>query len=87
MKKFEGLLKSEITTINKFAQKRDGKDSKISGYSYSGEDEFGFVKVKCEICSNNGKDREADVIFLVFMPNRLASDVCEALSKRRASWI
>lgn len=81
MKKFEGLLKSEITKINKFAQKRDGKDSKISGYFYSGEDELGFVEVKCEICSNNYNDREADVTFFVFMPDRRMSKVCEALSK------
>lgn len=81
MKKFEGLLRSEIKKINKFAQKRDGRDSRISGYFCSGEDELGFVEVKCEICSNNYNDREADVTFFVFMPDRRMSKVCEALSK------
>ena len=34
MKKFEGLLKSEIKKVEKFAQKRDGKDSRLTGYDY-----------------------------------------------------
>lgn len=34
MKKFEGLLRSEIKKVEKFAQKRDGKDSRITGYGY-----------------------------------------------------
>ena len=82
MKKFEGLLKSEIKKINKFAQKRDKKDSYITAYGYiSNPDELGFIEVKCEICSNNMTDREEDIIFEVFMPDRRRSFVAKSLSK------
>lgn len=82
MKTFEGLLKSEIKKINKFVQKRDNKDSRITGYGYnSTPDELGFIEVKCEICSNNMNDREEDIIFEVFMPDRRRSFVAESLSE------
>ena len=82
MKKFEGLMKSEIKKINKFAQKRDEKDSCITGYGYNTvPDELGFIEVTCEICSNNMSDRETDVVFEVFMPDRRRSFVVESLSK------
>ncbi len=82
MKNFEGLLKSEIKKINKFAQKRDKKDSCITGYGYnSNPDELGFIEVTCEICSNGMSDREDDIIFEVFMPDRRRSFVVEGLSK------
>ena len=85
MKKFEGLLKSEIKKINKFAQKRDNKDSCITGYGYnSNPDELGFIEITCEICSNNMNDREEDIIFEVFMPDRRRSFVVESLSKQEA---
>lgn len=74
MKKFETLLKSEIKKIEKFAQKRDGKDSRITGYSSKTiPDEHGFIRVICEICSNNMSNREDDVVFYVFMPDRRRS--------------
>lgn len=81
MKKFENLLRSEIKKINKFAQRRDGKDSQITGWFASGVDELGFVEVRCEICSEDCSVREADVVFEVFMPDRRMSCVCEPLSK------
>ena len=47
MKKFESLLKSEVKKIEKFAQKRDGKDSRVTGYSAkSTPDELGFIRVE-----------------------------------------
>lgn len=82
MKKFEGLMISEIKKINKFAQKRDKKDSCITGYGCNTvPDELGVIEVRCEICSNDMNDREADVIFEVFMPDRRRSFVAESLSK------
>lgn len=82
MKGFDGLLRSEIKKVEKFAQKRDGKDSALTGYYYNETpDEFGFVTVKCEICSNNAKNRERDVILYVFVPNRRKSFVSKALSR------
>lgn len=82
MKGFDGLLRSEIKKVEKFAQKRDGKDSRLTGYGYhDAPDEFGFVTVKCEICSNNAKNRERDVILYVFVPNRRKSFVSKALSR------
>lgn len=81
MKQFESLLKSEIKKIEKYAQQRDGKDSRLTGYGSSGADELGFVDVRCEICSNGMTEREQDVIFSVFMPDRRRSFVCEALNR------
>ena len=46
MKKFEGLLRSEIKKVEKFAQKRDGKDSRLTGYGYhETEGGIGFITV------------------------------------------
>ena len=82
MKKFEGLLRSEIKKVEKFAQKRDSKDSRITGYSYhETEDAMGFITVKCEICSNDMRDRERDVILYVFVPDRRKSFISKALSR------
>lgn len=81
MKKFEGLLKGEIKKVESFAQKRDGKDSRITGYCYhETEDAMGFITVKCEICSNNMEDRERDVVLYVYVPDRRRSFVSKALS-------
>ena len=82
MKKFEGLLRSEIKKVEKFAQKRDSKDSRITGYSYHDtEDAMGFITIKCEICSNDMLDRERDVILYVFVPDRRKSFISKALSR------
>lgn len=82
MKKFEGLLRSEIKKVEKFAQKRDGKDSRLTGYYYNETpDEFGFVTVKCEICSNDMRDRERDVTIFVYIPDRRRSFICKPLSR------
>lgn len=76
MKKFENLLKSEIRKVEKSVQKRDGKDSRITGYSAkSTPDELGFIRVRCEICSNNMTEREDDIFLYVFMPDRRKSFV------------
>lgn len=82
MKKFKGLLRSEIKKVEKFAQKRDGKDSKLTGYGYhETEGAIGFIAVKCEICSNDMRDRERDVILYVFVPDRRKSFISKALSR------
>lgn len=81
MKKFEGLLKSEIKKVEKFAQKRDGKDSRLTGYGYhETEGARDYITVKCEICSNDMRDRERDVVLYVFVPDRRKSFVSKALS-------
>ncbi len=82
MKKFKGLLRSEIKKVEKFAQKRDGKDSRLTGYGYhETEGANGFLAVKCEICSNDMRDRERDVTLFVYVPDRRRSFICEALSR------
>lgn len=76
MKEFTGLLKSEIRKIEKFAQKRDSKDSQLTGYSYTqGTDELGFLTVTCEICSKGMTHREENVVLNVYMPDRRRSFV------------
>lgn len=82
MKKFEGLLKSEIKRIEKFAQKRDKKDSRLTGYGYhETEGARDYITVKCEICSNDMQDRERDVILYVFVPDRRRSFISKAMSR------
>lgn len=82
MKKFEGLLRGEIKKVESFAQKRDGKDSRITGYGYhETEGARDYIAVKCEICSNDMRDREHDVILYVFVPDRRKSFVSTALSR------
>lgn len=82
MKKFEGLLRSEIKKVEKFAQKRDGKDSRLTGYGYhETEGAMGFIAVKCEICSNDMRDRERDVTIFVYVPDRRRSFICKPLSQ------
>lgn len=82
MKKFDGLLKSEIKKVEKFAQKRDIKDSRLTGYGYhETEDMSGFITVECEICSNDTRDRERDVTLFVYVPDRRRSFICKPLSR------
>lgn len=82
MKKFKGLLRSEIKKVEKFAQKRDGKDSRLTSYGYhETEDAMGFIPVKCEICSNDMQDRERDVTIFVYIPDRRRSFICKPLSQ------
>lgn len=77
-----GLLRSEIKKVEKFAQKRDGKDSRLTGYDYhETEDAMEFITVKREICSNDMRDRERDVTIFVYIPDRRRSFICEALSR------
>ena len=78
MKNFEGLLRSEIKKVNSYARKRDNKDSQITGYAYNRvPDELGWIRVKCEICSNDMEDREDDLFLNVFMEDRRRSFVSE----------
>lgn len=61
MKKEFNLKKSEIKKAEAFANKHLGKtDCKVTGWFTNGkiDDVTGFMKVKCEICSNNMNDRE-----------------------------
>lgn len=82
MKKFEGLLRSEIKKVEKFAQKRDGRDSRLTGYGYhETEGARDYITVKCEICSNDMRDRERDVVLFVYVPDRRRSFICEAMSR------
>lgn len=81
MKKFEGLLRSEIKKVEKYAQKRDGKDSRLTGYGYhETEGARDYITVKCEICSNDMQDRERDVTLFVYVPDRRRSFICKPLS-------
>lgn len=81
IKKFEGLRAGEIKKIERFVQKRDGRDSHVTGYGYNSvPDEMGFVKVRCEICSNDMEIRERDVIMYIYVPDRRRSFICTALS-------
>ena len=80
IKKFEGLLRSEIKKVEKYAQKRNGKDSRLTGCVYhEAKDADGFLVVKCEICSNDMRDREDDVSIFVYIPDRRRSFICSAL--------
>lgn len=80
MKGFDGLLRSEIKKVESFAKKRDRRDSRITGYGYhEAKDAEGFLVVKCEICSNDMKDREDDVSIFVYIPDRRRSFICSAL--------
>lgn len=82
MRRFDGLLKSEIKRVEKFAQKRDGKDSRLTSYGYhENKDTIGFIPVKCEICSNDMRDRERDVVIYVYIHDRRKSFICTALSE------
>lgn len=75
------LMRSEIKKAERFAKKRDGKDSRVTGYSCRAvPDELGFVDVRCEICSEDMSVREEDVVLCVFMPDRRRSFVSESRS-------
>lgn len=70
------LLRSEIKKVERYAQKRDGKDSRVTGYFFKAAlDEFGFIDVRCEICSENMSVREDDVTICVYMADRRRSFV------------
>lgn len=78
MKTFNGLTAAEIRKVERFAQKRDKVDSRVTGYGYNEvPDDFGFIKVKCEICSHDMTEREDDVLFHVFMPDRRRSFIAK----------
>lgn len=71
---FNGLLKSEIKKVEKCANDfLDCNDCKVTGYSYGGIDELGFVSVTCEICHNYDTRSDCDINLNVFMPDRRRS--------------
>ena len=74
---FKNLLKSEIAKVNRFVQKRDGKDSQITGWSCQIDSDDFLIKVRCEICSNDMSEREDDAFLHVFMPDRRKSWVSQ----------
>lgn len=61
------LMISEIRKAERLANKVTGKtDCRVTGYyTDNKKDDFGFITVKCEICSNNMEDREDDVILSI----------------------
>lgn len=74
MKKFEGLLKSEIKKAEAAANKFFGRnDCKVTGYFYSGSDEFGNASVICEICFNYEERADYDVSVSVIGVDRRRS--------------
>ena len=78
MKNFDGLMNGELAKVERFAQKRDGTDSRVTGYSYKvTPDECRFVTVTCEICSHDMEQREDDVVLCVFMPDRRRSFIAK----------
>lgn len=77
MKKFEGLLKSEIKKAVKAANKYSGfNDCTVTGYSWTTERPFEFdpeavfVNVKCEICRNYEERCDFDVELIIPMFDR-----------------
>ena len=74
MKKFEGLLKSEIKKAETAANKFFGrKDCKVTGYFHSGADEYGNATVICEICFNYEERADYDVSVSVIGMDRRRS--------------
>lgn len=69
------LLKSEIKKAVKKANEANMcNDCTVTGYYTDGKiDEFGFLKVECEICHNYESRAKHDVILEVFMPDRRSS--------------
>lgn len=76
MKKFEGLLKSEIKKAETAANKFFGRnDCKVTGYfARRSSTEFGtWYDVICEICFNYEERADYDVTIAVFMDDRRRS--------------
>lgn len=74
MKKFEGLLKSEIKKAEAAANKFFGcNDCKVTGYFHNGADEWGNVTVICEICFNYEERADHDVAVSVIGMDRRRS--------------
>lgn len=80
MKNFEGLLKSEIKKAERLATKCNRTITKMTGchYCMSDADEYGFIDVSCEMCSNDMKTRERDVVVHVCLFDRRKSFVTTA---------
>lgn len=71
---FEGFTKSEMKRIEKFAQRRDGRDSELAGWCANCKpDECGFVEVTCDICSHGMSESEKPVVMEVCMWDRRRS--------------
>ena len=78
MKEFS-LKPSEVKKVVRYASKKVGEPCELTGYSYSGENEFGFVDVRCEVCTVERPDK----------PFRRVRDVeiCCMMSDRRRSFV
>lgn len=77
MKKFEGLLKSEIRKAVKEANEYSGfNDCTITGYSWKEERPFSFdpeavfVTVECEICRDYTERCDFDIVLNIMMSDR-----------------
>lgn len=66
---------AEVSRVERGARAGTG-----AGY-HETEGAMGFIKVKCEICSNDMRDRERDVTLFVYVPDRRKSFVSKALSR------
>lgn len=77
MKNFEGLLKSEIKKAERLATRaNNGVATKMTGCHYSlAEENYGFIDVTCEMCSNDMEVREKDVVVHVCLFDRRRSFV------------
>ena len=77
MRKFEGLLKSEIKKAERLANKVTGfNDCKITGYfskithPFDFDPSFVFVEVECEICRDYEEPIETVINLLIPMDDR-----------------
>lgn len=76
MKNFEGLLKSEIKKAESLATKQNHTITKMTGCHYNlTNDDYGFIDVTCEMCSNDMETREKDVVVHVCLWDRRKSFV------------
>jgi hypothetical protein len=75
MKEFNGLLTSEIKKAEKKANElNNSTDCKVTGCSWSSiPNEFGIIRVRCEICHNYETRADEEVEVEVFMDDRRRS--------------
>lgn len=81
MKEFS-LKISEIKKANRYATKKNGVPCEITGYTWSGPDDLGYVDVTCEVCTveQPGKrcERMPDLLICCMMRDRRRSFVQDA---------
>jgi len=70
------LLRSEIKKAERAATKKAGKPVRMTGWFTDNKvSEFNTVEFKCEMCSNDMKDREDDTTVIVWLDDRRRSYV------------